>query len=536
MINHYSYTPTPQDMARALRQLADLVKESTGQTPNILVGSTKLYPPKNGSTMSQKSAVAAYDALYGEKGTVVIKDKSTPIFKQQHGEVIKDEFAVDANLNKAAQKTQEPTIKPEERRLSMAESEAIKTASVGKEKYQELLNAHPNTKGFEPIDFKARTQITEGEKLTADKMVEDIAIENWVPVEEYSNAVLNGSTYVDQLGKDTPEAAQYVNEATAAFQDRYFKEVVGLAPAALQPEEPKPEVIPDAPAPEPVEAEPGPEPEIVERESAIQVAKPSSIEIAPVVPLETEIPTEIQPETQPEPEPVEEVLPSLEELSANLTDDGRFEPTAQPPLTLDRQIAQLTAKIESIQAELQSVKQTMGKVAQQEPVVSIRKWAQSKLDTVVNRVQNRAKVDMVKTVGFAKELAQKAMDEIGKTAGQFEKAMLNPDQIVSDLKAVFEIHPDIPKVESGDYSIHKQGENISVSHKDRGEVFKAGENIGSFVGDYNGKDYGFLAKLGETVAVLTGPAAVAVEVAKELAVGAVQSTVKQEAQKSAVRL
>jgi hypothetical protein len=424
LINHAQFQPTPRDMLFALQKIAELVNKQTGKTPDIFVGQSKLYPPKDGKAMDNKTAVAAHEALYGGKGTITVKDGKTPVFKQVNGGINKDEFQLQQKLS------------PET-----------------KEKYQELLDKHSLSKDFSPITYDDRLAAPIVDQKMADNMVMEMAMEENLLPEEFTRIVAQGSGYVnthldakiDAEGPSISEGLDYLAEITS----EYHKALLDKAELS----------------------------EIEEIEEIVEIA-----EIAEL----------------PPPDPVDE-------------------------------IAELTAKIEALQSEVSSMKKTMTKIVNQEPIPFLKAWAKNKIDTVITNVQDRAKVDMVKTVNFGKNLAQRAMDSIASTAGLFEQGQLNIDGISKDLKTMFEFHDNVPEIELGDYTYkNNDGGVITVSHKERGEVFIVDGDKGPKLGPkFNASDYQTLSRVKETVAV-----AITAQVAKELAVGAV----KESAQKSAVKL
>jgi hypothetical protein len=114
--------------------------------------------------------------------------------------------------------------------------------------------------------------------------------------------------------------------------------------------------------------------------------------------------------------------------------------------------------------------------------------------------------------------------------------MLNVEGISKDLKTMFEFHDNPPAIELGEYTYTNNGV-ISVSHKDRGEVFVVdGDKAPKLGAKFTAADYQQLSGIKEAVAVVAGPAAIAAQVAKDLAVGAVKNAVGEGAQKSAVKL
>jgi hypothetical protein len=431
LINHANYQPQPRDMLMALQKLADLIKQQTGKTPDIFVGASKLYPPKDGQPMDKKAAVAAHEALYGGKGTLTVKDNKVPVFKQVNGAINKDDLGLEAKL-------------------------APSQVNKAREKYQKLLNEHPAFKNADPVIYEDRMRLPISEQKTADDFVKQMAIEENISPEEFTEILAQGSGYVNNNldvkgqgdGPKISEGLAYLTETSSAYRSS----------------------------------------------------------------LETFGPDEIS------------------EVNTVFADDE----AVLPPEPVDKTIAQLTAKIEALQGEVASMKKTMTKIASQEPIPFLKAWAKNKIDTAITNIQDRAKVDMVKTVGFGRDLAQKAMDKISSTAGLFEQSQLNVGGIAKDLKTMFEFHDNPPVIELGDYTYTNNDDGIiTVNHKDRGDVFVVDEDRTPKIGaKFNAADYQQLSGVKEAVAVVAGPAAIAAQVVKDLAVGAV----KDSAQKSAVKL
>jgi hypothetical protein len=488
-------------MAIALQKLADLTKEITGKTPNILVGTQKLYPPKDGQVMSKKAAVAAHEALYGEKGTIVVKDGSRPVFKQTNGSISLDE-------NKLQQKLTPLVESPENLQA--------------KEKYQALLDSHPSVQGFPQMTYDDRLEMPVVDQKMADRWVEDMAIKEELPFEDYVRVLAQGSGFVNSNldateGNSISEGLQYLADNDTQYRDRFFSEVVGISddftvvseePLVAQMDLPIDEIeqIPDQPS---------------EAMSAIDSAIETAKEMGELIDsIDPEIP-----ETALE-------LPDLKEVSQDLTPNQRFAPGTTPDST-EQMIAGLQSQMQALQAEMASVQRTMEKIAQKEPVPKVRAWAKNKLENVVKVCQDRAKVDTVKLADFAKSQAQKAMDYVGKTVDNYQDKMLSVTEVSDNLKTlVHDIHEGAPEVKFGDYTVNNQNGIIDVTEKDRGVIFSVNGDSAGFKGQYNSKDYNALVKLKEVVAVISNPAAAIAEVAKELTLGAA----KQEAQKSAVKL
>jgi hypothetical protein len=450
LINHANYQPQPRDMLMALQKIADLVKQQTGKTPNIFVGASKLYPPKDGQPMDKKAAVAAHEALYGGKGTIAVKDGKAPVFKQVNGSINKDDLGLKQKIDPIQ-------------------------VNEAKEKYQALLDKHPNSLSFPKIDYEELKTLPIVEQKGADDMVREMAIADDISPEEFTEILAQGSGFINtnldvKIEGDGPRISEGLSYLTDASSD--YRAAL-LAKADSVELSPKPEVV------------------------ASSIFEKTPEVVAPTIPEKMQTP---------------EVVAST--------------------------IADLTAKIEGLQGEVASMKKTMAKIANQEPIPFLKAWAKNKVDTVLTNIQDRAKVDMVKTVNFGKNLAQKAMDKIGEKAGLFEQSQLNVEGISKDLKTMFEFHDNVPEIKLGDYTYkNNDGGIITVSHKERGEVFSVdSDNVPKLGAKFNAADYQQLSKATEAVAVLAGPAAIAAQVAKDLAIGAVKNAVGESAQKSAVKL
>jgi hypothetical protein len=400
LVNHSKYEPTPRDMMMALAKLAEQIKAQTGKLPSINVGVNKVFPPVEGQPpMDKKMAVKTFEALYGQKGTIVVKDDKTPVFKQVNGAISNNKF----NIDGAA-----PDITP-------------------KEKYEQLLNSNAPTKA--PVSTEELLVAPVSEQKAADTIVQDVAKKQDLPPEEVTQIIAQGSGFV-QTNLDVK----------------------------LEGEGPK-------------------------------------------------------------------ISPGLQYL-AKLDTEYRKGPEVKPEQKMD----DLVAQIDSLKSEIDSMKATMTKIANQEPIPFLKQWAKNKIDTTIARVQDRAKINMVKTVNFGKDMAQKAMDKIGEKAGMFQQSMLNVDNVSKNLTTMFEIHDNSPVVAEGDYTFkNNDGGVITVTHKDRGEVFSASEKGAKFKGNVD--DYQMLSKMGEVVNALAGPAAIAAEVVKELATQGVKESSKTAALK-----
>jgi hypothetical protein len=471
LINHANYQPQPRDMLMALQKLADLVKQQTRKTPDIFVGASKLYPPKDGQPMDKKAAVAAHEALYGGKGTLIVKDNKVPVFKQVNGAINKDDLGLKQKMDPIQ-------------------------VNAAREKYQALLDKNPSSEGFPTINYDERLALPIVEQKIADDMVREMAVQENLSLEDFTEVLAQGSGYVNTNldnkvgdGPQISEGLQYLAQASTQYGQS---------------------ILPKA------------EPTLLAAKESDQKSlfNDSNSTIIPVSPD--------APHWEPEPVPTISTSP----LDFEQWKDDFQKPDVVEPV--DQTIAQLTAKIEALQGEVASMKKTMTKIAAQEPIPFLKVWAKNKIDTVITNVQDRAKVDMVKTVNFGKDLAQKAMDKIGSKAGLFEQGMLNVEGISKDIKTMFEFHDNAPEIELGDYTYkNNDGGAITVTHKERGEVFAVdGDKAPKLGAKFNAADYQQLSGVKEAVAVVAGPAAIAAQVAKDLAVGAV----KDSAQKSAVKL
>lgn len=549
LINDAQYQPTPRDMLVALKAIADTTEKLTGKTPNILVGTSKLYPPKTGQVMSKKAAVAAHEALYGGKGAVIIKDGSIPVFKQTNGSITKDELGLEKQIN--------PT-----------------QINEAREKYQDLLDSHPLSENFPKMNYEDRMALPIVEQKMADKMVAEMAVKEGITPEAFGEILAQGSAFVDDnLDVTIPNDGPSISEGLAYLAEAGTNYREALAAAIAPPVEeqkPKPPSLDDALEADPPVAEVAedivldiplpldaveteiatPEPVAVDETIAAQtedaIAEPVE-EIAEQTALvlddetiqlsEVNLKAEASELITEKVAPIQEAMPEmkaepidLDQISANLTPDGRFAsgttPASEP---IEATIAQLTSKIEDLQAEIKSMKKTMDKIANKEPIPKIKSWAQKQANGIMNKMQDRAKVDIVKTVNFGKDLAQKAMDKIAQKAGEFEGSTLKVDGIAKDLKSMFEIHDNAPTVTVGDYTATNDDGKISVNHKDRGEVFAISDKGASFKGNFNADDYRMLSSVKQAVAVIAGPAAVAAEVAQDLAVGAIKEGAKTNA-------
>jgi hypothetical protein len=621
MINHADYKPTPRDMTIALKAIADLTKEVTGKTPNILVGASKLYPPKNGQIMSKKAAVAAHEALYGEKGTIVVKDVSTPVFKQTNGSIGKDDFQLQTKLA--------PIVESPENKLA-------------RDEYQNLLDKHPVSANIPRREYAERLTLPPADQKNADTLVTDMAASEKIPVEEFTNILAQGSGYVNthlnnKVGNNTQpsEGLEYLAKSTTQYRERLLsneealksievpqikqkteineadkivfdpamtgKEAIltgAYAEASLELEqaierstEPGSEYIVDEPwfealvdRVESLEKELGLPSRAVAEVDASEPANdlypdgypdeseayvphelseeinadltlpiehadangdeivnawdepmsPQSLQEAPADTVIEQSELDFQPQKiESEASEIVSDPIDLKEVSENLTSDQRFSP-GNTPASAEQMIAQLTANLESLQSEMDSIRQTMDKIANKEPIPKIREWAKDRAQNVVAKMQDRAKVDTVKLVNFGKNFAQQTMDAVGKAANVYEEKMLKVDNVSTDLKTlVHDIHDGAPnKVRFGDYTVSNDKGAISVDHKDRGTVFTVDDKGAGFKGKFNSQDYNMLSNLKEVVAVIVNPAAAIAEVARDLAMDAT----KQEAKKASVKL
>jgi hypothetical protein len=471
LINHANYQPQPRDMLMALQKLADLVKQQTGKTPDIFVGASKLYPPKDGQPMDKKAAVAAHEALYGGKGTLIVKDNKVPVFKQVNGAINKDDLGLKQKMDPIQ-------------------------VNAAREKYQALLDKHPSSESFPTINYDDRLALPIVEQKMADNMVREMAVEENLSLEEFTEVLAQGSGYVNTNldnkvgdGPQISEGLQYLAQASTQYGQSILPKAESTLLAAKE----------------------------SDQKSLFNDSNSTIIPVSPDTP-----------HWEPEPVPT---------ISTSPLDFEQWKDDFQMPdvvESVDQTIAQLTAKIEALQGEVASMKKTMTKIASQEPIPFLKAWAKNKIDTAITNIQDRAKVDMVKTVGFGRDLAQKAMDKISSTTGLFEQSQLNIGGIAKDLKTMFEFHDNPPVIELGDYTYTNNDDGIiTVNHKDRGDVFVVDEDRTPKIGaKFNAADYQQLSGVKEAVAVVAGPAAIAAQVVKDLAVGAV----KDSAQKSAVKL
>jgi hypothetical protein len=470
LINHANYQPQPRDMLMAFQKVADLIKQQTGRTPDIFVGASKLYPPKDGKPMDKKAAVAAHEALYGGKGTIVAKDNKVPVFKQVNGAINKDDLGLEAKLA------------PQEQSLQKSEVEDKPTPAI------EELNDPTASIIYGEVETAA-SEMTDLLDLSQSDGMEDIKDSPLFKAAEqkYEGAMSSLSSRLETLG--AKEQYQYLlNKHPAA--DKMVAEMAA-----------KEGVLP-------------------EKFTEIIANGSEHVQASLDVKLDNDGP---------------KISEGLQYLADT---DSQYRASLMEPEPADQTIAQLTAKIEALQGEVASMKKTMSKIASQEPIPFLKAWAKNKIDTVITSVQDRAKVDMVKTVGFGRDLAQKAMDKISSTAGLFEQSQLNVGGIAKDLKTMFEFHDNPPVIELGDYTYTNNDDGIiTVNHKDRGDVFVVDEDRTPKIGaKFNAADYQQLSGVKEAVAVVAGPAAIAAQVAKDLAVGAVKNAVGDGAQKSAVKL
>jgi hypothetical protein len=604
IINHAQFQPSPRDMMIALRAFADLVKEISGQTPTILVGPHKLYPPNDGKPLNAKSAQAAYDALYEGKGTITVKDKNVPVFKQSNGRIAKDEYKLESKLA--------PSLPNPENELA-------------KQKYQELLEAHPNSVTLASTSYGDRLKDPIAIQKMADRMVFESAVRANVIPEDLDQIIAQGSAYVnsnlENVGGEfpqAPEGIQYLADIGSEYRsvsvDNSIEVSLSEEPAQGIPDDsllyiasdqvpdlsdpvlerayaamdsagvalnelharalnPSYEYLMESGTPENPSQADKLKQQFEQAKASFEARlskvrpKTESVIEAPVVQSKKRLTHNEEPDNWDEiqitraeaqdeadlaewesrennPENYELIpdylpaeapsLPTLQTISAELTPDQRYAP-GYPPTSeaLEATIAQLTSKIETLQAEMESFRKTIDRMAQKEPVVKVRNWAKNKLDGVLTKLQDRAKVDFVKAVNYGKDLAQKAMNEIGKTAGMVEASMLKVDNVGADLKTMMrDIHGNDPIVKSGDYTFNNDGGKITVEHKDRGQVFEVSDKAASFKGKFNTEDYKMLSNLNKAVEVLAGPAAIAAEMAKDLVV----SAVKEEGKKAAIKL
>jgi hypothetical protein len=606
LINHAGYQPTPQDMMLALKAIADIVEQVTETVPNIMVGSHKLYPPNDGKPLDAKGAQATYAALYEGKGTITVKDKNVPVFKQSNGPIVKDDLKLETKLA--------PSIPSPENDLA-------------KKKYQELLEKHPDSVSLPPLTDEERLKDTASMQKFTDLMVFESAIKEGVPPEAFSRVMAQGSAYISSNLQNTvgdspevPEGIQYLANMETEYRTQSLASAIELEIPIIDAQAISTEDLPTQ-SPFAIYTPPQEVPDLSDRPLAIAYAEMDLVgrelndlnERSQTPGYEylmasgtTENPSQADKLKQqfesvktsyearlakinPEPAPLEKTgkslthneepdnwdeiliargeardevdlaewedsednpenyepvpdylpekepsLPTLQTISSDLTLDQRFAPGPHTTEQLQATIAQLTSKIESLQSEVESIRKTMDKFANKEPVVKVRNWAKDKLEKVVNKIQDRAKVDLVRTVNYGRDLAQKAMDEIGKTAGMFESSMLKVDDVGKDIKTMIsDIHDNAPIVEvAGGYTFNNEGSKITVDHKDRGKVFEVGDKGASFKGKFNAEDYKMLSNLKNTVEVLAGPVAIAAEMAKDLVVG----TVKEEGKKAAVKL
>jgi hypothetical protein len=109
-INNVEYNPTPRDMMLALEIISNAIKELTGKTPDIKVGSRKVHPSRDGQPMDQETAKATYSALSGEKGTIKAIVGKNLVFKQQDGEIKTDIHNVKAAIAPAPMETSAETL------------------------------------------------------------------------------------------------------------------------------------------------------------------------------------------------------------------------------------------------------------------------------------------------------------------------------------------------------------------------------------------------------------------------------------------
>jgi hypothetical protein len=603
IINHAQFQPSPRDMMIALRAFADLVKEISGQTPTILVGPHKLYPPNDGKPLNAKAAQSAYDALYEGKGTITVKDKNVPVFKQSNGRIAKDEYKLESKLA--------PSLPNPENELA-------------KQKYQELLEAHPNSVTLASTSYGDRLKDPVAIQKMADRMVFESAVREGVSPIEFDRLMAQGSAYVNsrlenvdlyssgQFQQDI-EPLQYLVETETEYRSVSVDNSIEAEPAQGIPDDsliyiasdqvpdlsdpvlerayaamdsagvalnelharalnPSYEYLMESGTPENPSQADKLKQQFEQAKASFEARlskvrpKAESVIEAPVVQSKERLTHNEEPDNWDEiqitraeaqdeadlaewesrennPENYELIpdylpaeapsLPTLQTISAELTPDQRYAPGPHTTEQLQATIAQLTSKIETLQAEMESFRKTIDRMAQKEPVVKVRNWAKNKLDGVLTKLQDRAKVDFVKAVNYGKDLAQKAMNEIGKTAGMVEASMLKVDNVGADLKTMMrDIHGNDPIVKSGDYTFNNDGGKITVEHKDRGQVFEVSDKAAAFKGKFNTEDYKMLSNLNKAVEVLAGPAAIAAEMAKDLVV----SAVKEEGKKAAIKL
>jgi hypothetical protein len=654
LINHANYQPTPHDMMIAMKTMADLAQEITGNVPTIKVGPHNLYPPVDGKPLDEKAAQAVYNAMYEGKGTISVNDKNVPVFRQSQGQITKDDCQLETKMAPSI-------VSPEN--------------EAAKEKYQELYASHP-ANGSLSMTYEDRLKISADAQKLADSMVKAMAFDEGMSPEDLSRVLGQGSAYINSNLEavasevpQVPEGIKYLAAMDSEYRSEFLKEAVvepepvlstveslednlsyvapdnlpdfsdtilarsyarmdgigneinkryewaaspgyeyvvapGTAEAPSEIDKlreqfaeaksefdsrldalgiPRPELEPvavdNAVSEPPIEVEndlsaydraraysPPEEPDNWDERFQQSLAETGSLygnmeqELqdyaednpyemsAEDIEAQSSFDENLSPEEQQRRDQiVEEALApdslvdtqpiDLTEISKNLTSDQRFAPSAMPaPESVEATIVQLTAKIEALQTEMASIRKSMEKIANKEPIPKVRNWAKNKLDSVLTKLQDRAKTDIALTVEHGKNLAQKALDTIGNKLDQFQNNLLGLDKIHSDLKGVFEIHDNAPSVAVGEYTFNNDAGNISVSHKDRGEVFSITDKGASFAGQFNTNDYRMLSNVSEAVAVIAGPVAIAAEVAKDLAVGAVKGAVNEGAQKSAIRM
>lgn len=590
MINHENYRPSPHDMMIAMKAIADITQEITGRTPTIKVGPHRLYPPTDGQPLDEKAAQAFYSAMYEGKGTISVNDKNVPVFRQSQGQVTKDDYQLQTKMaptivspeNEAAkQKYQDYfdfrwMIMPENvDKFQMSYEDRLKLPVEEQKAADKMVMDLALQDGLSPEEFSLILgqgsayvnsnleavaseipQVSEGIQYLAamdseyrTEFLKEAIVEPepvLSTIEPTIDPLENSFVYIPP--DNTPDFSDTILARSYARMDGVGQEINKLYERASEPGH---EFLIASGTPEaPSEAD-----RLREQFAEAKASFDARLEVlgnrrsgvdAPVVTENYELVPDMPEVGMSEGileeainqdvmdlESAIETLPDLRDISRDLTPDQRFAP---PQESLEQTISQLTAKIEALQTEMSSIRAKMDKIAQKEPVVKIRSWAQNKIDSVVGKIQDRIKVDSARTINLGKDFAQKAMDEIGNKLDQFQNNLLGLDKIHSDLKNVFEIHDNAPSVAVGEYTLNNDAGNISINHKDRGEVFSVTDKGASFVGKFNSNDYRMLSNVSEAVAVLAGPAAIAAEVAKDLAVGAVKGAVNEGAQKSAIRM
>jgi hypothetical protein len=550
LVNHASYQPTPRDMLTALDAISQQIKKVTGKTPDVYVGGRKVYPPNAKKTMSEEAAKAAYSALSGEKGTITAKEGKEVLFKQTDGVVKVDNHQVEASIAPTSTKevsaqtvqTTSETIEPKV--FPGLDGDLVKEAvQTGPEKLPENFG------------------ISSAEGLTPEKVE---AIGDRSLILSYGSA--------DALREDLNDIYRRISDGMEYLKDEPFvKEMEGNYAQAVQSIEKRLGELTEQGQYQPPLTLSSTE-QATNSETIIQNGSPvNELGVQPVpsepaivdqvqdpIQRQISINQQYQPDDQEIPNqgvdlsdndmghivdesPVTDISDDLKAQAARdlSAEEMKFEPG--PALGLQdalvaaqAEVEKLKATLESMNGQLEAMKSTLDALSSKESVPKLKEWSIKTAKAAVEKLQNRAKIDIVKVSKAAHQIGQKVLDAIGDAIGKKEAQLLKFDQINEAIATTIkEFAGGKDTLTEGDYSFNQKDDIYSVSHSERGLVYSSSDG-GKFLGTT--KDYNMLSKVKDAVSALTGPVAVVAQAVAKEAAKAVTQEVKSEGQRQGIKL